>query len=45
VLLVHKRCGGAVDDHRICETCGAKLGARDVEARHGVGSGMVRAAV
>src|ERR1700730_15243084 len=41
VQLVHKRCGGPVDDHRICETCGAKLGARDVEAREGVGSAMV----
>jgi DNA-binding HxlR family transcriptional regulator len=41
VLLVHKHCGGAVDDHRICETCGAKLGPRDVEARQGIGGGMV----
>jgi DNA-binding HxlR family transcriptional regulator len=40
VLLVHKRCGGAVDEHRICETCGTKLGPRDVEARAGVGGGM-----
>jgi DNA-binding HxlR family transcriptional regulator len=44
VLLVHKTCGGAVDDHRICETCGAKLGPRDVEARRGIGGGMVGAA-
>lgn len=41
VLLVHKHCGGAVDDHRICETCGAKLGPRDVQARQGIGGGMV----
>jgi DNA-binding HxlR family transcriptional regulator len=41
VLLVHKHCGGAVDDHRICETCGAKLGPRDVRARQGIGGGMV----
>jgi DNA-binding HxlR family transcriptional regulator len=41
VLLVHKNCGGAVDDHRICETCGAKLGPRDVQARQGIGGGMV----
>ena len=41
VLLVHKRCGGAVDEHRICETCGAKLGPRDVEAREGIGGGMM----
>jgi DNA-binding HxlR family transcriptional regulator len=44
ILLVHKRCGGAVSAHRICETCGAKLGPRDVEVRAGVGGGMVTAA-
>jgi DNA-binding HxlR family transcriptional regulator len=44
VLLVHIRCGGAVDDHRSCQTCGAKLGPRDVEARQGIGGGMVAAA-
>jgi DNA-binding HxlR family transcriptional regulator len=44
VLLVHKGCGGAVSDHRMCETCGAKLGPRDVEARRGIGGGMVAAA-
>ena len=41
LLLVHKGCGGAVSDHRMCETCGAKLGPRDVEARRGIGGGMV----
>lgn len=40
VLLVHKRCGGAVNDRRICDTCGAKLGPRDVQARSGIGGGM-----
>src|ERR1700730_1684078 len=44
VLLTHKNCGGAVSDRRTCETCGAKLGSRDVEARRGVGDGMVAAA-
>jgi DNA-binding HxlR family transcriptional regulator len=43
VLLVHKGCGGAVDDHRICQTCGARLGARDVVARPGIGSAPVAA--
>ena len=38
VLLMHKRCGGAVGSHRECETCGAKLGPRDVETRLGTGS-------
>ena len=40
VLLVHKGCGGAVDGHRICETCSARLGPREVEARDGIGGGM-----
>ena len=44
VLLVHKKCGGAVSDHRTCETCGARLSAWDVEAREGIGRGMVAAA-
>ena len=43
VLLVHKKCGGAVNDRRICETCGAQLDARDVDARQGIGGGMVPA--
>jgi DNA-binding HxlR family transcriptional regulator len=44
ILLMHKRCGGAVSDRRTCETCGAQLGPRDVEVRRGIGSGMVAAA-
>ncbi len=44
ILLVHKGCGGAVSDHRMCETCGAKLGPRDVEARRGIGGGTDAAA-
>ncbi len=43
VLLVHKQCGGAVSDRRTCETCGALLGPRDVDARPGIGGGMVAA--
>jgi DNA-binding HxlR family transcriptional regulator len=39
VLLEHKRCGGAVDEHRICEACGSRLSARDVVARPGPGAG------
>ena len=30
--LFHKECGGEVDDHRICEACGERLGPRDVRA-------------
>lgn len=38
VLLEHRDCGGAVDDHRICEQCGARLTVRDVRAQAGSGA-------
>jgi DNA-binding HxlR family transcriptional regulator len=38
VLLEHRDCGGAVDEHRVCERCGAKLDARDVRATPGPGA-------
>jgi DNA-binding HxlR family transcriptional regulator len=38
VLLEHRDCGGAVDEHRICETCGARLSVRDVRALPGPGA-------
>ncbi|MGO9487584.1 MAG: winged helix-turn-helix transcriptional regulator [Solirubrobacteraceae bacterium] len=38
VLLEHRGCGGAVDEHRICEACGARLEVRDVWARPGPGA-------
>jgi DNA-binding HxlR family transcriptional regulator len=38
VLLEHRGCGGAVDDHRICLACGAPLSARDVRALPGPGA-------
>ena len=37
VLIEHKNCGGAVDDHLMCERCGAALGARDVWVSEGPG--------
>jgi DNA-binding HxlR family transcriptional regulator len=37
VLVEHRGCGGAVDDHRTCERCGARLSAADVRARPGPG--------
>jgi DNA-binding HxlR family transcriptional regulator len=37
-LLEHKDCGGRVDEHRTCETCGARLTARDVTSRPGPGA-------
>jgi DNA-binding HxlR family transcriptional regulator len=38
VLLEHRGCGGAVDDHRICDVCGARLSVRDVVAVLGPGA-------
>jgi DNA-binding HxlR family transcriptional regulator len=38
VLLEHRGCGGAVDGHRICERCGAKLTAHEVVGRPGPGA-------
>ncbi len=38
VLLAHRGCGGAVDEHRVCETCGARLSVRDVRALPGPGA-------
>jgi len=32
LAVVHKECGGAVNDRRICERCGAELGVRDARA-------------
>jgi DNA-binding HxlR family transcriptional regulator len=38
LVVVHERCGGEMDDHFICERCGARLGPRDVEAVIGQGA-------
>ena len=38
VLLEHRGCGGAVDEHRTCERCGAKLSVRDARALLGPGA-------
>jgi len=38
VVLEHRGCGGHVDAHRICGSCGERLGARDVRARPGPGA-------
>jgi DNA-binding HxlR family transcriptional regulator len=35
VTLEHRGCGGAVDDHLSCATCGERLGPRDVWAHPG----------
>lgn len=38
VLLEHRDCGGAVDEHRMCASCGARLEVRDVLAKAGPGA-------
>ncbi len=38
LLLEHRECGGAVDEHRICERCGARKSVRDVMAQPGPGA-------
>jgi DNA-binding HxlR family transcriptional regulator len=38
VLLEHRGCGGAVDEHRVCAKCGARLSVRDVRALPGPGA-------
>ncbi len=38
VILEHRDCGGRVNDHRICDKCGAILGPRDVKPRRGPAS-------
>jgi DNA-binding HxlR family transcriptional regulator len=43
VVLTHKDCGGHVDEHRICDTCGKRLTARDVSGKPGPGARPVAA--
>jgi DNA-binding HxlR family transcriptional regulator len=38
VLLEHRDCGGPLDDHRVCERCGARVSAREVRALAGPGA-------
>ncbi len=38
VQLEHRGCGGAVDAHRLCGTCGARLSVREVRALPGPGA-------
>jgi DNA-binding HxlR family transcriptional regulator len=38
VVLTHKECGGQVDDHRLCDRCGAPLEPWDVEPKLGPGA-------
>jgi DNA-binding HxlR family transcriptional regulator len=38
VLLEHRGCGGRVDDHRMCTTCGARLAVHDAVGVPGPGA-------
>ncbi len=38
VVIEHRGCGGAVDEHRICEACGAHLAVREARAQAGPGA-------
>jgi len=38
LVIVHKGCGGEMDDHFICARCGERLGPRDVVAAPGPGA-------
>jgi|SRR5271154_733863 len=38
IVLEHRGCGGSVDDHRVCESCGTPLNVRDVIAQLGPGA-------
>ena len=38
VVVEHRGCGGAVDEHRVCTKCGCPLEAGDVKARPGPGA-------
>jgi len=42
LVLTHSDCGGAVDAHRTCERCGARLTPRDVRAAAGPGADSER---
>jgi DNA-binding HxlR family transcriptional regulator len=38
VVLTHSDCGGTIDEHRLCERCGARMNARTVRAAPGPGA-------
>ncbi len=38
VIIEHRGCGGTVDEHRICRTCGARVEVRDAVGRPGPGA-------
>jgi hypothetical protein len=44
MLMLHRGCGGELDDRRTCRTCGAALELRDVEAVPGPGGARLPSA-
>ena len=44
MLLLHKGCGGDLDDRRVCRSCGTAVELRDVEAVPGPGGARIPAA-
>ena len=44
LLIVHRDCGGELDERLNCDRCGEPLGPADVEARRGPGAPSARAA-
>ena len=38
MVVRHKRCGGVVDERGYCESCGARLNAREAYTEHGPGA-------
>ena len=42
-LIVHRDCGGQVNEHLMCDKCGAPLTARDVVTQPGPGAGAAAA--
>src|SRR3954470_20190879 len=43
ILLLHRDCGGELDDRRMCRACGAAVELRDVEAVTGPGGARLPA--
>lgn len=41
MLLLHKGCGGELDDRRFCKTCGAAVDLPDVQPKRGPGGARV----
>jgi hypothetical protein len=41
MLLLHRGCGGELDERRFCKACGAPVELRDVEAVAGPGGAAV----